>query len=60
MERNMSFLCAEDYVDRYKENPIVAAKKLADIWCKEPAETVDVWGCDWQCEEFFTTFLDEC
>lgn len=51
---------AEEHVDRYKEDPIVAAHKLAAVWCENPTEQVDVWGCDWPCKEFFRTFLDVC
>lgn len=53
-------LYAEQYVDRYKANPLEAAVTLADIWCKEHTDYVDVWGCEWPCEEFFEAFLDRC
>ena len=33
---------------------------MAEIWCKEPTTHIDVWGCDWTCEEFFDFFLDYC
>ncbi len=55
-----TWLHAEDHVDRYKEDPLVAADKLAELWCENPTYGVDVWGCDWPCEEFFETFLDRC
>lgn len=53
-------LYAEDHVDRYKMNPLNAAEKLAEIWCKEPTKCIDVWSCDWVCKEFFESFLDHC
>lgn len=60
MENQVKWLFADEHVDRYKADPIEAANKLAEIWCSTKAESVDVWGCDWLCQEFFETFLDYC
>lgn len=53
-------LYAEEHVDRYKIDPLVAAEKLATIWCDNPTEMIDVWGCDFPCKEFYEAFLDHC
>lgn len=53
-------LYADLHVDKYKEDPLVAADKLSGIWCIDPTTHIDVWGCDWPCEEFFERFLDRC
>lgn len=60
MENQVKWLFADEHVDKYKADPIEAANKLAEIWCSTKAESVDVWGCDWPCQEFFETFLDYC
>ncbi len=47
---NETGIYADDHVDRYKEDPLVAAEKLAAIWCANPTTMIDVWGCDWPCK----------
>lgn len=55
-----TMLYADVHVDRYREDPLVAAEKLSEIWCNNQTTHVDVWGCDWPCEAFFEKFLDRC
>lgn len=58
--KSITFLNAEDHLDRYREDPIIAAHKLAEIWCKDPTSHIDVWGCDFPCKIFFEEFWDRC
>lgn len=55
-----SVLCASGLVHRYEADPVKAGETLAAEWSKSPTEQVDLWGCDWPCKAFFTTFLDMC
>lgn len=60
MENQKTMLFADEHIDKYKADPVEAGVKLAEIWCSTKTECVDVWGCDWPCQEFFETFLDYC
>lgn len=57
---DQTWLYADEHVDRYKEDPVVAGEKIADVWCANPTTSIDVWGCDFPCEAFFESFLDRC
>lgn len=57
---NRTMLYADRYVERYKTSSLMAALKLAEIWCEEPTECIDVWGCGFTNEKFFEHFLDHC
>lgn len=53
-------LYADLHVDKYKEDPIVAGQKLADLWCEIPSKQVELWGCEFCSHKFFIKFLDVC
>lgn len=53
-------LYADLHVDKYKEEPITAATKIAAVWCENPTKSIELWGCDWAGFEFIRKFLDEC
>ncbi|RDJ35590.1 MAG: hypothetical protein DWQ19_12295 [Crenarchaeota archaeon] len=50
-----------DYHIKYDDNPIEAATKLAEVWCKQKTNAIDMWSLD-GCltEEFFEQFFDYC
>ncbi len=42
------------------EDPVVAGNTIADEWCRQRTEWVDLWGRDYAGQEFLEAFLERC
>ncbi len=51
---------ATNFVTGWKESAVEAAIILADEWCRQKTESIDLWSCDWFGKEFIETFLERC
>lgn len=55
-----NYLHAQDHVNPYLSDPTEAGSKLADVWCQQKPEGIDLWNCDWVYHEFLEAFLERC
>jgi len=51
---------ATDHVSGWKVSAAEAAIVIADEWCRQKTESIDLWGCDWFGQEFIEKFLERC
>lgn len=60
MDESINCLYMDTFINKHKEDPLVAADKVFNVWRNDITPFIDAWGFDWLCKEFFEAFLDKC